>query len=50
VQHAAPVTPAGSDMKSVGIAVGIIGVGVSFFMGAVVAGLNYYHALFYAIR
>lgn len=50
MQHAAPVTSAGSDMKSVGIAVGIIGVAVSAFMAAVVAGLNYYHAIFYAIR
>ena len=50
MQHASPVTPAGSDLKSVGIGVGIVGVGVSIFMAAVVAGLNYYHAIFYAVR
>ena len=43
MQHASPVTPAGSDLKSVGIA-------VSLFMAAVVAGLNYYHAVYDAVR
>ena len=50
MQHASPVTPAGSDLKSVGIGVGVVGMCVSLFMAAVVAGLNYYHALFYAVR
>jgi hypothetical protein len=50
VQHASPITPAGSDLKSVGIGVGVVGIAVSLFMAVVVAGLNYYHAIFYAVR
>jgi hypothetical protein len=50
VQHASPVTPAGSDLKSVGIGVGVVGIAVSLFLTAVVVGLNYYHAIFYAVR
>ena len=50
MQHASPVTPADSDLKSVGIGVGVVGIAVSLFLTVVVAGLNYYHAIFYAAR
>jgi len=43
-------TPATADQKQVGIAVGVIGIFVSLFMAAVVTGLSYYHAIFYAVR
>jgi hypothetical protein len=43
-------TPATADQKQVGITVGVIGVLVALFMAATVAGLSYYHAIFYLAR
>jgi hypothetical protein len=50
VQGTTPLSSAAGDEKSVGIAVGVIGLVIAAFMVITVAGLSYYHSIYYALR